>query len=222
MNSSESLANLSVALARAQAEFKPVGKSGYNQYDKYHYAELEDYMQAVSAALAEHGLALVSSVDDVVELADRTTSGGKIEHAVRVKMSIRIVHTSGEWIETSAWGEGQDRGDKAVYRAVTGARKYGVASALGLVTSDDPEKGETADPEPPKPAPRPAESRKILDAMSQVQVGQADVERYLKHPAAAMSPNEVKALRAWYAAIKADGGLLGEFDEAVFPALPPK
>jgi hypothetical protein len=56
-----------------------------------------------------------------------------------VKVAVRILHESGEWVEASAWGEGQDRGDKAVYKAITGARKYGVASALGLATTDDPE-----------------------------------------------------------------------------------
>lgn len=156
MKSSESLAKLAPALTKAQAEFKGVAKSGRNTFDKYDYANLEDYVHAVRGVLASHGLSLLSSSEEIIPLEDRTTKNGGCEHAVRVKLTTRIVHESGEWIETSSCGEGQDRADKAVYKAITGARKYALASALNLATTDDPEQDDDHEPAPVKQQPRPA------------------------------------------------------------------
>jgi hypothetical protein len=142
MNSSQSIQKLSEAISQAQAKFRAVGKSGENKFDRYVYAKLEDYVLATRPILSEFGLSIVTSVDETVALDDRKTQKGGIEHAVRVKVTARIMHTSGEWIEAACWGEGQDRADKAVYKAITGARKYALASALGLATSDDPEADE--------------------------------------------------------------------------------
>lgn len=142
MESSESTSKIGPALVKAQEAFRAVAKSGENTFDRYKYADLEDYVTVVRPVLSKFGLAVVSSVDEVVSLEDRTTKNGGREHAARVKVALRIIHESGEWVQTSVWGEGQDRADKAVYKAITGARKYGLACTFGLATSDDPERDE--------------------------------------------------------------------------------
>jgi hypothetical protein len=53
-----------------------------------------------------------------------------------------MVHTSGQWIETVHVGEGEDRGDKAAYKAITGATKYWVMKTFLISTGDDPESGQ--------------------------------------------------------------------------------
>lgn len=156
MKSSDTLSKLAPALAKAQAEFKSVGKSGHNTYDKYKYANLEDYITTVRDVLANHGLSVLSSSEEILPLEDRTTKNGGKEHAVRVRLTTRIVHESGEWIETESCGEGQDRADKAVYKAITGARKYALASALNLATTDDPEQDDDHEPPSRQQAERPA------------------------------------------------------------------
>lgn len=143
ITSSNSISALAAKLTKAQAAFKPVTKSGENLYDRYKYALLEDYVSSAREVLAAHGLSIATSVLDVQTIESRTTKGGTTEHAVRVKIALRLLHESGEWIETASWGEGQDRADKAVYKAITGARKYGLAALLGLATTDDPEADES-------------------------------------------------------------------------------
>lgn len=167
----EAVELLSNALVEAQAEFSSVGKSGENKYDKYRYAMLEDFVGVAKPVLAKHGFAVVISILEVIPVADRETKGGTTEHVVRVKISLRLIHKGGGMVETFSFGEGQDRADKAIYKAITGARKYGLASLLGLATTDDPEADEnvghdggshtanapkppTSPPTPP-PAPRP-------------------------------------------------------------------
>jgi hypothetical protein len=50
-------------------------------------------------------------------------------------------------------GEGQDRGDKAFYKADTGARKYALANLFNLATDDDPETDSPETVPPRQPAP---------------------------------------------------------------------
>lgn len=136
------LAKISAAIVRVQAEVKAAGKSGDNTFDRYTYAKLEDFLDAAKPALVRHGIALVTSIDQVESLPDRTTKNGGTEHAVRVRVQMTAVHESGESITVTCWGEGQDRADKAIYKAITGAKKYAVACLFAIPTTDDPEADE--------------------------------------------------------------------------------
>jgi hypothetical protein len=49
------------------------------------------------------------------------------------------MHISGESIEYIGYGEGQDRADKALYKAITGGKKYLIANIFNVPTTDDPE-----------------------------------------------------------------------------------
>ncbi len=157
ITTSPSITSLAPALSLAQGEVRAAGKSGNNSYDKYTYSKLEDFLHVSRPILAKHGLALLFSVRDHVNMADRPTKNQGIEHVAQVMVDARIVHTSGEWIQATGVGEGQDRADKSLYKAITGAKKYLLAGLLAIPTSDDPEEGEheetVAPPLPRRPAP---------------------------------------------------------------------
>lgn len=127
------------ALAATQAKIQAAGKSGENTYDNYKYAMLQDYCNAIHEPMTENGLALSVSVDEVIEMADRITNQGKPEHVVRVKLRGILSHTSGETLEFIGFGEGQDRADKGIYKAITGGKKYLIANIFNVPTTDDPE-----------------------------------------------------------------------------------
>jgi len=153
IKSSETINELSEALAKAQSSFRAVAKSGDNKFDKYSYAKLEDYVAAIQGAMTDNGLFVLIGTDRADRLPDRKTAKGGTEHAVQVEITARVVHRSGQWIEAKGVGEGQDRADKAIYKAITGARKYALASIFGLATTDDPEGDETTgQTAPPKAA----------------------------------------------------------------------
>lgn len=116
-----------------------VGKNSKNAHFNYTYANLESYFDLVNEQLLANGLILVQSVADASELPPFTTKKGEHQNYVRVILSSRLIHESGQWIESYSCGAGVDAGDKSDYKAITGARKYGVAGILWLVTSDDPE-----------------------------------------------------------------------------------
>ena len=171
IRTSDSLDKLLPALHAARQEIRPTGKSGENTYDHYKYANEADWHQAVMPALLKNSLVLVFSSEESLNLPDRKTKAGGTEYAVQLKVMARLYHTSGQWIEIDGYGQGQDRADKAGYKAATGAKKYAYSMLFSLPTSDDPERDETVGrsrgaPPQPRPAktPRKPPNELILGA----------------------------------------------------------
>lgn len=143
MQTSEQTEKLMQALINARSKIRPAGKSGENKYDKYDYATELDWHAAVVPALLAERIILTMSCDHVEPMPDRTTKNGGIEHCVQVRGSARVTHESGQWLEVNGVGQGQDRADKAAYKATTGLKKYLYALLFALPTTDDPERDES-------------------------------------------------------------------------------
>lgn len=100
---------------------------------KYTYASEADILEVARPYFVAAGLILTPDCDEMRE------SGNK----VYVKMNYTLGHVSGAvWPhKLSMWGCGEDKGDKAIYKAITGANKYLWAKFLQLATGDDAEAG---------------------------------------------------------------------------------
>lgn len=141
MNQSESIGLLTPAFIKACSEMGIVNESEQVNYgNHFKYATLEDYLDVISPVLEANGLCVVASNSHVIQLDPRPTKSGGIEYAVQVELTMTLLHSSGEYIQINVYGQAQDVGDKAVFQAITGARKYGNALLFNLVTSDDPER----------------------------------------------------------------------------------
>lgn len=128
------------ALFNMKAELGKVEMTGRNDHDRYDYLTESDIIYATDPLLEKHGLFLVKSVVEAVELPVRVTAQGKPRYAHRVKMVGTLYHVaSGGSMEASAYGEGQDGGDKGIYKAATGASKMLMTKFFGVATGDDPE-----------------------------------------------------------------------------------
>ena len=117
-------------LAEVMAEVGRVPKRGRNEFHKYDYATEADIVEAVRDALSSRSVSLVPSVRQVLRDGTLTT----------VLMAFQF--TDGETGETSThdWaGTGDDKGDKGLYKAMTGALKYFLLKTFLLPTGDDPE-----------------------------------------------------------------------------------
>lgn len=146
---------VSAALVAFQAECGSVFKSKKHGQG-YSYATLEDWVETVKPILERHGLSFTVSIVECADVAPVKTGKGDW-HRVRVKALGVVRHThDSDVIEFFAWGDGADSGDKGIYKAQTGARKYLLAGLTGSATTDDPESAK--DPEPPK-AEKPATNR---------------------------------------------------------------
>jgi hypothetical protein len=133
-------AGLFKAMAAVLGEVDRVPKSGENSFFHYKYATEADLMDMLRPILAKHGLALFISVDGV-----ETRAGGTQGDIARVGLDITIgCADGGESITTRWYGEGQDKADKALYKAYTGAVKYFCFKTFLVSTGDDPEDERTA------------------------------------------------------------------------------
>ena len=143
------------ALHALQSECPPIQKTGRNTQQNYSFAGLDDWIGTLQPLLAKHGLALVLRYMDPEDLPTTATRSGGTMNNVRVRVCGDLFHAgSGGSISFSAFGQGSDTGDKAIYKAQTGARKYLLAAISGAATTDDAER--EAKPQRPARGERPA------------------------------------------------------------------
>ena len=127
-----------------QKEAETIPKSGYNAFNKYHYATEADVLK-VKELLNKHDLVAFPSV----ERFETYTRGDQLGILQHIKYTVVDTET-GESIECFVMGAGEDKGDKGAYKAATGANKYFYLKFAGCPTGDDPEKQDEAAKGPTK------------------------------------------------------------------------
>ena len=116
-----------------------VRRQGENAHYGYRYATAADVLEKVNAALVSQGI--ISLARPVITAAENVTAAdGGAERRITVEMNVTLTDTAtGESLDITGYGCGQDRGDKAVMKAQTAALKYAYMLSLGISTGDDPE-----------------------------------------------------------------------------------
>lgn len=112
-------------------------RKGANKYDNYKYFSEAQYKELFTELFSEVGLELnCSEVDYLPFDGTEKQANGRI-----VKLQFMLLDTETGFFETSVIsGEGIDKGDKAGYKAYTGALKYYLANTFMVATGDDAEK----------------------------------------------------------------------------------
>lgn len=122
MLTSPTLAAIAPALVKAQAAFKTAKKTATNPHLKSKFAALPDVMDAIKDALHANDLVLLQGVTN--------------SDASGFALATRVLHSSGEWIESSQWfangAKIQELGSVMTY-----ARRYTISALLGVVADDD-------------------------------------------------------------------------------------
>jgi hypothetical protein len=126
---------LAAKLAKIMGEVRNVEKNGHNAFHNYRYAMEQDMLVAVREKLASAQIFVLTGISSV-EVKDTAKDG--------FLTTIRTIHTfvdgeTGETLETSSAGQGTDKGDKGIYKAITGATKYFISKNFLIPTGDDPE-----------------------------------------------------------------------------------
>lgn len=116
-----------------------VKKSGHNSYQNYDYVMESDLLEAVREELIKQSLVITTSVENVKRDGEITE--------VRLKHTLIDVD-SGETLEVYSAGQGHDKLDKGVFKAVTGANKYFLLKTFMLSGNDDPENDSVVESKP--------------------------------------------------------------------------
>ena len=111
-------------------------REGNNIYDKYKYFSEAQYKQLFTELFSVAKLEL-----SFTELDYATFEGSEKQANGRMpKLEFKLTDVETGFYETTViTGEGIDKGDKAGYKAYTGAIKYYLANTFLVATGDDPE-----------------------------------------------------------------------------------
>jgi hypothetical protein len=162
MNRSDSISELSKALVAAQGAISPATLDGANPAFKSRYATLASLWQSARPALSKNGLAIVQN---------------PIREEMAVGVETLLIHLSGEWISSRLMLPMNASTAQATGSALTYARRYSLASILGLVADEDDDGNEASKHAPPSrasitTAPSQAGDKRVTGRICDVQVRQ--------------------------------------------------
>ena len=136
MRSSETLTKISPALVKAINAIEGVKKGADNPFFKSKYANLESVIAAAHEALESNGLAVMQGPGPM--------DGNCIT------LTTRLIHESGEWVETDFSLPAGKMDPQAAGSAITYARRYSLMAMLNMPAVDDD--GEASMPRSQPPA----------------------------------------------------------------------
>jgi hypothetical protein len=147
MRTSETIDQLALALATAQAEMKNAKPNKSNSHFKNKYADLAEIRDTVTPALSKNGIAVSQGTD---------TEGTSI------LVITRLIHKSGQWIE-SRFPIAYDK-PQAMGSAYTYAKRYSLAAICNIAAEEDDDANAANDKAvtPPSKATITAEQFRIL------------------------------------------------------------
>lgn len=122
MRQSESIEKLAAALCKAQSSMGGAVKDSANPFFKSRYADLTSVVKAVKEPFAENGLSYVQF---------------PISTELGVGVITRLMHTSGQWLESEYVLPLVKPDPQAAGSAITYARRYALQSVAGIPTADD-------------------------------------------------------------------------------------
>ena len=124
-------------LRKALKEKGVLKKGGTNTFDKYSYFSEAQYKELFTELFSDTGLELsFNEVEYNTFTGSEKQANGRMPRLTFILTDI----DTGFYEETTITGEGIDKGDKAGYKAYTGALKYYLANTFMVATGDDPEK----------------------------------------------------------------------------------
>lgn len=115
-------------------------KTGWNDFQKYKYSTAGDVLLPVQRACNEQGLiVLADCIESKIELGRAWVIVRLTVANTQTGESLSV--TAPRYAEDYSYKDNRPNGDKAVYKAITGAIKYAVRSCFCLPSDDDPEHG---------------------------------------------------------------------------------
>lgn len=137
--------SLASKIAKVMETVGYVQKGGTNAAQGYKFVQASAVADKVRAELSKLQVSMTPTNIDVI--SEGLTPSGK-----QALLTLRFTWTltdgeSGETISFQSIGTGADSGDKAAYKAATGALKYALLTGFLIPTGDDPEADAKTDDE---------------------------------------------------------------------------
>ena len=160
MNRSETINEISAALAKAQGLLRPAIKDTVNPFFKSVYADLAAIIDVIREPMSSNGLAILQSIE---------TDAGD------VVITTLLSHTSGQWIETALRLKPTKNDPQGVASAATYGRRIGLQSLVGVAADTDDDGNAASATQSQKPAPAPKANANELEELRQKMVIESEV-----------------------------------------------
>jgi len=131
--------NIGEAWLAIMGEVGYVQKLGKNKAQDYKYAGEAQLINALRPVLLKHKVICVPGEAKVVNSTCEVVNDKKTYRTVIQYTWVYTHVPSGTHMQVQAIGEGVDTGDKAAYKAATGALKYSLRQPFLIETGDEPE-----------------------------------------------------------------------------------
>ena len=122
MKTSETINEIAAALSKAQGEMSGAKKGAENPFFKSKYSDLSMVIEAISEPFSKNGLCYVQGAEFDENLISVTT---------------RIIHNSGQWIESTTRLPPTKNDAQGYGSAITYAKRYGLQALCGVPSEDD-------------------------------------------------------------------------------------
>ena len=120
---SETIGKLSTALAKAQGEMKGAASKSTNPFFNSSYADLHAVIESSVPFLSKHGISVIQGTEFHGEYGYFVTT--------------RLLHESGEWVQTKVRCPLTKKDIQGVGSAITYGRRYGLSAMAGIAQFDD-------------------------------------------------------------------------------------
>lgn len=131
------ISNLITKISNVQKRLDKIEKDGHNNNQNYDYVTEAAVKANLQSRLAEQGISIIPSYEILNVWNTRTGKGSNLNFvSVMGKFEITDGINS---IHGTMPGIGMDSGDKAIYKAETGAQKNFLMQTFLMTTGDDPE-----------------------------------------------------------------------------------
>lgn len=122
-----------------------IEKTGENTFHGYSYVTSNDVLERINESFTTLGLVTMVA-PTLIDLREVQTSKGTYDKHATISVTITISDIeTGESVQISGIGSGQDSGDKAIMKAETAAIKYAYMLSFCIATGDDPESDSKTD-----------------------------------------------------------------------------
>ena len=151
MRTSEQVDKISTAILAAMDGMPDLPKDGYNPHFKSKFTTLDSLIQHTRPHLAKYGLALIQGV-------------GTASNDGKVAIDTRLIHSSGQWIESHSEIDQGKAGPQQAGAAITYAKRYAWSAMLGIAadTDDDGNAAQGDKSPPPASAPAPSNNEPLI------------------------------------------------------------
>ena len=129
MNRSDTIGALAKALAKVQGEIKSAAKDATNPFFKSNYADLPSVVKACKVALAANDIAYIQTTDFLEQ---------------ETWLETILAHSSGEWVSGRYPVRPVKNDPQGMGSAITYARRYALASMVGVVAENEDDDAEAA------------------------------------------------------------------------------